>query len=221
MPTVLITGASRGIGLEFARQYADAGWRVIATCRNPADSDFSGDVRRLDVTDEASVATLSEALAGDAVDLLVNNAGVYGPRSMTLERIDYAAWDDVLQTNVLGAMRVAAALAPAVARSGMKKMAFLSSRMGSIADNGSGGEYVYRSSKAALNMAVRSFSIDLSEKGVICLLFHPGWVKTDMGGPSASIDATTSVAGMRAVIDRATAADSGRFFNYDGTELPW
>jgi NAD(P)-dependent dehydrogenase (short-subunit alcohol dehydrogenase family) len=100
-------------------------------------------------------------------------------------------------------------------------MVFISSKVGSIADNTSGGAYLYRSSKTALNMAVKSLSLDLSDKGIICILLHPGWVKTDMGGSSALIDAATSVAGMRAVIDRATSADSGRFFNYDGNELPW
>lgn len=221
MPTVLITGASRGIGREFARQYEAGGWRVIATCRDPSKYDLEGEVFPLDVTDPASVAALHGELSGEAIDLLINNAGTYGPRGLALGEIDYDAWEEVLRTNVLGAMRVAEAFAHHVARSRLKKMAFLSSRMGSIADNTSGGGYIYRSSKAALNMAVRSLAIDLSEKDVICLLFHPGWVRTDMGGPSAQIDVASSVAGMRAIIDRAGTSDTGRFFNHDGAELPW
>lgn len=221
MPTVLITGASRGIGREFARQYEAGGWRVIATCRDPSKYDLEGEVYRLDVTDPASVAALHEELNGESIDVLINNAGVFGPRGVTLGNIDYDAWDEVLRTNVLGPIRVAEAFAANVAGSELKKMVFLSSRMGSIGDNTGGGEYIYRSSKTALNMAVRSLSIDLSENRVICLLFHPGWVRTDMGGRSAAIEAPASVAGMRAVIERATTADNGRFFNYDGTALPW
>lgn len=231
MPTVLITGANRGLGREFARQYGAAGWRVIATCRDPAASDlagdFDGEVHRLDVADAASVAALRDAMSGEAIDLLLNNAGVYGPRDSNLGRIDYDAWEDVLRINVLAPIRVAEALADSVGRSQQKRMAFISSRMGSIADNdprrgyAGGGEYIYRSSKTALNMAVRSLSIDLPDRDITCLLFHPGWVRTDMGGPSAAIDAKSSVAGMRAVIERATAADNGGFFNYDGTEIAW
>lgn len=220
MPTALITGANRGIGREFARQYEAGGWRVIATCRDPSKYDLEGEVYPLDVTDPASVAALHDELNGETIDLLINNAGIFGPRGVTLGKIDYEAWDEVLRTNVLGAVRVAETFAPNVAGSELGKMVFLSSRMGSIAESG-GGEYIYRSSKAALNMAVRSLSVDLSGKGVICLLFHPGWVRTDMGGPSAAIEPPASVAGMRAVIDRATTADTGRFFNYDGTALPW
>lgn len=221
MPTVLITGASRGIGAEFASQYAADGWRVIATCRDPKRYDGAGEAHALDVTDAASVAALGQAMEGETIDLLINNAGIYGPRSLSFDALDYDAWEQVLRTNLMGPMRVAAALAEPVMISQQKKMVFISSKVGSIADNSSGGSYIYRSSKTALNMAVKSLSLDLSGKGVITLLLHPGWVQTDMGGASAPIDAVTSVAGMRAVIDRADVADTGRFFNYDGNELPW
>lgn len=221
MPTVLITGASRGIGREFARQYEAGGWRVIATCRDPSKYDLEGEVYRLDVTDPDSVAALHRELKGEAIDLLINNAGIYGPRGLEFGSLDYDSWEEVLRTNVLGPMRVAEAIIDQVAASEKKKMVFISSKVGSITDNSSGGSYIYRSSKTALNMAVKSLSLDLSGKEVICLMLHPGWVQTDMGGASALIDAATSVAGMRAVIDRAGAADSGRFFNYDGNELPW
>ena len=221
MPTVLITGASRGIGREFARQYEAGGWRVIATCRDPSKYDLEGEVYPLDVTDPASIAALHGELNGEGIDLLINNAGIYGPRGAILGAIDYGAWEDVLRTNVLGPARVAEAFADMVAQSDFKKMVFISSKMGSIGENTSGGGYIYRSSKTALNMVVSSLSVDLSGRGIICLLFHPGWVRTDMGGASATIDAAASVAGMRGVIDRATAADSGRFFSYDGKQLPW
>lgn len=221
MPTVLITGASRGIGREFARQYEAGGWRVIATCRDPSKYDLAGEVYPLDVTDPDSVAALHKELFSENIDLLINNAGIYGPRGLEFGNLDYDAWEEVLRTNLLGPTRVAEAFAHHLARSEIKKMVFISSKVGSIADNTSGGGYIYRSSKTALNMVVRSLSLDLSDKGVICVLLHPGWVKTDMGGASALIDAATSVASMRGVIDRASAADSGRFFNYDGSELPW
>ena len=221
MPTALITGANRGIGREFARQYEAGGWRVVATCRDPSKYDLEGEVYPLDVTDPASIAALQGELNGEGIDLLINNAGIYGPRGAALGAIDYGAWEDVLKTNVLGPVRVAEAFADMVGRSDLKIMVFISSKMGSIGDNTSGGGYIYRSSKTALNMAVASLSVDLSGRDIICLLFHPGWVNTDMGGASAPIDAAASVAGMRAVIDRASPADSGRFFNYDGKQLPW
>jgi len=219
MPTVLITGASRGIGREFADQFTADGWRVIATCRDPGQ--YDGEAHALDVTDAASVAALGRAMAGETIDLLINNAGIYGPRNLPFDALDYDAWEQVLRTNLMGPMRVAAALAGPVLASQQKKMVFISSKVGSIADNSSGGSYIYRSSKTALNMAVKSLSLDLSGKGVITLLLHPGWVQTDMGGSSGLIDTVTSVTGMRAVIDSADAAHNGRFFNYDGSELPW
>ncbi len=221
MPTVMITGASRGIGQEFARQYAAAGWRVLGTCRNPASYDGKGEVHQLDVTSADSVAALSEKLAGEDIDLLINNAGIYGPRGSELAAVEFDAWEDVLRTNLLGPIRVARAFAGHVARSPEKKMVFISSKMGSIAENDSGGNYIYRSSKSALNMAVKSLSIDLRDRGITCILFHPGWVRTAMGGPAAIIDVATSVTGMRGTIERAYAADSGGFFNYDGRKLPW
>lgn len=231
MPTVLITGANRGIGLEFARQYAAEGWRVFASCRAPAeareldalagDSDGAISVHPLDVGDPTSVAGAARVLAGEAIDLLVNNAGLSGPRGIGFGDIDYEAWEEVLRVNVLGPLRVAEAFVDQVARSDGRKIVALSSRMGSIADNSGGGGYIYRSSKAALNAAMRSLALDLAGRGIACCVFHPGWVKTRMGGPSAAIDVGTSVAGMRKVIAGLSATASGRFFNYDGAEIPW
>ena len=225
MPTVLITGAGRGLGLEFAKQYADDGWTVHAACRDPEAAALRGlgdgvRLARLDVTSAEQVAELADDLRGEAIDLLLNNAGIYGPRTYPLAQIDYAAWAEVLRVNTLAPLRVAAAFAEHVAASGQKRMAFVSSRMGSIEQN-SGGGYIYRSSKAALNAAVKSLAIDLAPRGVTAVVIHPGWVRTDMGGPGAAITPAVSVAGMRRVFAGLTPDDGGRFFDYDGSNLPW
>lgn len=220
MPTVLITGASRGLGREFVRQYEDAGWRVIATCRDPAGTDLACERYALDVTDPGSVDAVGAALGEESIDVLINNAGIYGPRDYGPDSIPYDDWESVLRTNVLAPMRVAAALMAPVARSERKLMVFISSDMGSIAGSG-GGQYIYRSSKSALNMAVSSLAVDIRRSGVGCLLLHPGWVKTDMGGPGASIDAGTSVTGMRQVIEDWTIDDTGAFLDYAGEPIPW
>lgn len=227
MPTVLVTGAGRGLGLQFVRQYAAEGWTVLAACRAPERAEdvaaVAGAVERLvlDVTDPASVAALAAALINRPLDLLVNNAGIYGPRNQDVGTTDYAAWAEVLAVNLLGPMRMVEALLPNLERGAQKKIALVSSKMGCIADNQSGGDVIYRSSKAALNMLGKCLAIDLRGPGMTSVLLHPGWVRTDMGGPTAPLDAEASVAGMRKVIARATPADSGRFFSYDGTELPW
>jgi NAD(P)-dependent dehydrogenase (short-subunit alcohol dehydrogenase family) len=228
MPTVLITGASRGIGLEFAKQYAAEGWTVLAAARDPdavarglgdARGDFS--LVRLDVCDPASVAILSERLRGTPIDLLINNAGLYGPRRPELGAVHYPAWFEVLNTNVMGAMRVTEALVDNIRAGDRKRIAAISSKVGSMADNSSGGGYIYRSSKAAMNAVFRSLAIDLAGEGIRVAILHPGWVRTDMGGANALIDTATSVAGMRDVIAGLTAERSGRFINYDGSEIPW
>ena len=225
--TILITGANRGLGLQFAKQYADDGWRVHATCRDPDAAEALNaaasdrlTVHRLDIRDGAQVAALARALADEPIDVLLNNAGVIGDRG-AFGATDYAVWHETLSTNTLAPMRMAEAFADHVAASARKQMVFVSSRMGSIGDNGSGGDYVYRSSKAALNAVVKSLSIDLAARGVTAVAFHPGWVSTDMGGASATIAPADSVGGMRAVIERLTPADNGRFLDYDGSEIPW
>ena len=227
MPAVFITGASRGLGLEFASQYAKEGWHVIATCRNPAEANalksIEGDVRieTLDVVDGKSVSALKSSLGNEAIDVLSNNAGIFGPRNPTLDPMDYDAWDEALRTNTMAPLRIIAAFAPNVARSGLKTIVTLSSILGSIAENSAGGDYIYRSSKAAVNAVMKSLSIDLAGEGIRVVLLHPGWVQTDMGGSEAAIAPPESVTGMRAVIAGLTESDSGRFFNYDGTEVPW
>lgn len=224
MPTLLITGANRGIGLEFVRQYAAEGWDVIATCRNPQAATelcaLNVEVHALDVAQFDQIAALGGRLAGRAIDVLINNAGIYGA-NQTFGAVDADAWLQVLRVNTLAPLKMAEAFADNVARSQRRVIASISSRMGSIDDNDGGGDYAYRSSKAALNMVNKSLSLDLRGRGIICIVLHPGWVKTAMGGPSAIVSPQQSVAGMRRLIDGATLTHSGRFFTYDGQEVPW
>lgn len=226
MPSVLVTGANRGLGLEFCRQYLADGWHVIATCRVPesasALSSLSGslDVHGLSVTDDDGIVQLADRLSGQAIDILINNAGVMGAREPFGE-FDSESWMTVLRTNVIAPLKVAEAFVEHVSRSDLKKIVTVSSKMGSMADNASGGAYVYRSSKAGVNAAMRSLHFELLPHGISSCVLHPGWVRTDMGGPSGLIDAPESVAGMRSVIDVLDRDMSGRFWNYDGTEIPW
>jgi NAD(P)-dependent dehydrogenase (short-subunit alcohol dehydrogenase family) len=227
MPTVLVTGANRGIGFELAKQYAGAGWRVHAACREPGLADalkgLGGDMtlHRLDVALPNQVQDLAKALNGEPIDLLVNNAGISANAKTSLGDMDYGLWEHMLRVNVMGPLRVAEALVANVAASQRRVMLFLSSRAGSIADNLSGGRYLYRSSKAALNMVVKSLAIDLIPKRVICTAVHPGWARTDMGTAAAPIAVADSVAALRVLVDRLEPHHNGRFLNYDGQELRW
>ncbi|HJO75426.1 MAG TPA: SDR family oxidoreductase [Rhodospirillales bacterium] len=227
MPTVLITGANRGLGFEFAKQYAADGWRVIAACRVLSEAEalnaVEGDIRieTMDVDDDSSVATLSEKLQGEAIDLLINNAGIHGPRKLTAQTMDYEAWEQVLRTNTMSPFRVTAAFLPHVLKSGDKLIATVSSRLGSMGDNKGGGDYIYRSSKAGLNAVMKGLSIDLADDGIRMVLLHPGWVSTDMGGPNAPVKADESVTGMRRVIAGIKEDETGVFYNYDGSALGW
>ena len=224
MSTILITGASRGIGLEFSRQFAADGWTVLAACRNPASAEqLSGiagvDVHALDVDNADSVAALKAAVGDRPIDVLLNNAGIIGQRT-GFGTLDYDAWAGAMNTNVFGPMRMAEAFVDNVIASDRKQMVFLTSRMGSITET-SPNAYVYRSSKTALNMAVRCMSLELAGKGLTAVLFHPGHVSTDMGGASAPVTPTNSVTGMKQQILGFTQADNGRFLAYDGGEIPW
>ena len=225
MSTVFITGTNRGIGLEFVRQYAAEGWRVHATCRNPAKATelkaVKGDVtiHGLDVADDAAVAALAAELNGEAIDILINNAGILD--SSSFGRTDSDTWLRAFRINSIAPLHLLERFTPHLERGSMKRAAALTSKMGSIADNTSGGSYIYRSSKAALNAAMKSAAIDLRPRGIIVAVFHPGWVQTDMGGAGAQIDTRTSVSGLKARIAALKLGDSGRFFNYDGDELPW
>lgn len=223
MPLALITGANRGLGLEFTRQYLQDGWRVIGCCRDPDAAqelaNAGAEVMKLDVTQAADVSAASKRLVGTSIDLLVCNAGVSGARAPVLSPVTQADFDQVMHTNVLGPMWISAALADHIRPGG--KIAYLSSRMGSIGLMTNAGSALYRASKAALNAVVKAVALELAARGVTAIALHPGWVKTDMGGAGADIDAATSVAGMRTVIERAGLRVSGHFFDYTGKELPW
>lgn len=231
MPTVLITGANRGLGLEFCRQYAEDGWKVLACCRDPGSADglrelaarhAAVSIHRLDVARFEEIDALAEALAGEAIDVLLNNAGVYGDSGANrFGSLDYDEWAWVLRINVLAPARMAEAFLPQVERGGLKLIANVTSLMGSIADNTSGGSVIYRCSKAALNAAMKSIAIDLRDRGVGVLLLHPGWVQTDMGGPNAPTSAADSIAGLRRVIAAFRPEESGRFVDFRGREIPW
>ena len=227
MPTVFITGANRGLGFEFAKQYAADGWRVIAACRDPAKAEalsaVEGDVQveTMDVDDDASVASLSDKLKDEAIDLLINNAGIYGPKHLSAEDMDYEAWGRVLRTNTMSPFRVTMAFLQQVRNSDQKIIATLSSKMGSLNENQDGGEYIYRSSKAALNAALKGLSYDLADAGIRIMLMHPGWASTDMGGPSAPLLPADGVAGLRKVLAGIKDGETGVFYDYKGAELAW
>jgi NAD(P)-dependent dehydrogenase (short-subunit alcohol dehydrogenase family) len=175
----------------------------------------------LDVTNPAGIKAAATELDKQAIDLLLNNAGVMGPRSQTIGNVDYEAWARVLDANTMGPMRISEAFVENVARSDRKLIVTLTSGMGSLADNTSGGSIAYRSSKAAVNMVMRSLAIDLAPRGITCVVVNPGWVQTDMGGPHAKITPVESVTKLRRLIDSLGPAQSGKFFNYDGREYPW
>lgn len=226
MPTVLITGANRGLGLEFTKQYAAEGWKVLATCRDPETAEdlksVTGDVTiiKMDVIDSLSVAAAAQSLQGTAIDVLLNNAGVMGPRD-SFPELDSLEWMGVMQVNIVAPLMVSQAFVEHVALSEQKRIATVSSKMGSIGDNSGGGQYVYRSSKAGLNAALVSLAIDLAPREISVGIMHPGWVRTDMGGPDGLIDPPESIRGMRSVINTLDSETTGRFWNYDGTEIPW
>jgi NAD(P)-dependent dehydrogenase (short-subunit alcohol dehydrogenase family) len=231
MPSASITGANRGLGLEFTRQYLADGWQVYAACRDPNSaselrrltdaSGHKGRILPLDVTDPASVKAAAAELGGQAIDLLLNNAGVMGARGQTIGNIDYKAWATVLDVNTMGPMRMSEAFVDHLARSERKLIVTLTSGMGSLADNTSGGSIAYRSSKAAVNMVMRSLAIDLAPRGITCVVVNPGWVRTDMGGPHATLTTAESVTTLRRLFETLGPSQSGKFFNYNGREYAW
>ena len=231
MPVVLITGANRGLGFEFARQYLADGWEIFAACRNPAAAD---ELKRLakgsrgkltivpmDVTNSESIRQAAEQLDGVAIDVLVNNAGVTGVSRQRAGHVDYESWARVLDVNTMGPLRVLESFIDHIARSERRLLVTITSGMGSIGDNTSGGSIAYRSSKAAVNMVVRSAAIDLASRRVTCVVANPGWVKTDMGGPSATLTPQESVTALRRLIETFGPNNSGKFYHYDGSEYPW
>ena len=231
MPTVLVTGVNRGLGLEFIKQYSQAGWNVIGTCRDLASAvEASGladvapniELYPLEVADEAGIRSLASSLAGRAVDLLILNAGVMPPRrAQNLGELDQADFIHAMNVNVVSPALMIQAFRPHLAASDRKTVVGLSSILGSIAGNTDGGLYSYRASKAGLNAVLKSAANDLEADGITVVAMHPGWVQTDMGGEGATITPSVSISGMRKVVEGLTREDSGRFLVYDGSELPW
>jgi len=237
MPTILITGASRGLGLGFARHFAAAGWRVLATCRNPDEAiDLAGlaaesggriTVDALDVDDFDAIAGLGKTLSGTPIDVLLNNAGIDGRKPQGLSAVDYDSWAAVLHTNVLSVMKMTETFIANVAASERKVVVMVSSGLSSLAnkkgptDVGDGELYIYRSSKAALNMLTKGLGLDLAARSVAVVAIGPGWVRTGLGGPNAKFSVEESMANVCPMIEKFTMKDTGKLYLYDGNELPW
>lgn len=238
MPTVLITGASRGLGLEFVRQYADANWRVLATCRDPLragaltemTSNACGRITThpLDVEDFRSIEQLAQELADATVDVLINNAGIMEPRGANpIGKLDYPFWERVFRVNTFAPAKMVQSFAEQVARSERRCIVTITSALASIDINQPGkpltpGDLtMYRTSKAATNMLVRNLAADLRPRGIVAIAISPGHVRTAMGGPTAPLTPEESIRGMRGVIEKLDGSHSGRFFLHNGQELPW
>jgi len=228
--TILITGANRGIGLELTEQFAADGWTVLACCRNPADAEAllalgnrypAIELHALEVTDYAQMASLSAQLRDRSIDILLSNAGIYGPRGANFGDVEAEAWREVVEVNSIAPLMLVQAFVEQVAASRQKLVAVISSKMGSIADNGSGGSYIYRSSKTAVNQVVRNLSIDLAGRGISALSLHPGWVQTEMGGANAETSVGDSAAGLKAILQGAGPEQNGQFLEFNGDPIPW
>jgi NAD(P)-dependent dehydrogenase (short-subunit alcohol dehydrogenase family) len=223
-PTVLVTGANRGIGLEYARQMAGQGYRVIGTARNPAQANelaaIADRVEALDVADAASVAALAERLEGEAIDILINNAGFFDRADVSIDKVDFELMQQTLAINTLGPLRVIQALLPNLRKGQRKLIVSMSSQLGSI-EQSNGRWYSYRTSKAALNQINKTLSAELAPEGFVCVVVHPGWVRTDMGGAAATYTPKESVAGLLQVIEKLGPADNGRFYDFKGESIPW
>jgi len=220
----VVTGCNRGLGLEFTRQLARRGDRVIATARRPEEAEELNElglvVHPLDVRDTGSVRVFAAGLGEIPIDVVINNAGI-GVASKPFEELDLDELAGIFEVNSFGALRVTRALLPHLRLGHRKVVANISSMMGSIGDNRSGEAYGYRGSKAALNMLTRSLAIDLRPEGFTCVVLHPGWVSTDMGGPEAPLTAVESARGLISVIDRLTIEKTGLFLDYAGQRVPW
>jgi NAD(P)-dependent dehydrogenase (short-subunit alcohol dehydrogenase family) len=233
MPRLLITGANRGLGFEFARQYAADGWDVIATARNPKHSEElerlaknkTVSLQALDVASEESVKQLVKALNGKIVDLLILNSAIYTRDGNKLGELNFVGWRESFETNVLGAIRVAEVLIENVAASERKQIAAISTGMGSLqtleTTIGFGPAYQYRTSKAALNMAMSILAKEVEPRGISVVIFSPGWVQTDMGGANAALTPEQSIGGMRKVLEQNPMELTGKFLSYDGSTWPW
>lgn len=228
---ILITGANRGIGLEMVRYSLEQGWRIFACCRNPHNADKLFNIAKLsngkisvhiaDMLELSTVQALAYELRNDSIDILINNAGIYGSDKNTFGSVDVESWMQAFQINCVAPLKMVEAFSEQLFMGNRKLVACMSSKMGSMADNGYGNSYIYRSSKAALNAVVKSLSIDLKEKNIISVALHPGWVKTDMGGSGAEITTRESVEQIFRNLSLLTIQDSGRFIDIDGSDIPW
>lgn len=229
--TVLITGANRGIGLALSRIFVQAGWQVIACCRNPAAALRLGTMRdaspelleihQLDVTNDQQISELAAELAGRSVDILLNNAGILGPLAQQFGPQDEELWLRTFRVNTIAPYKMTVALLDQLARSSRRLIATIGSEMGSLAENSSGGYYVYRSAKAGVHMVMRSLALDLAPRGITAIILHPGWVRTDLGGPEAPVTPADSAAGLFKTMLALEPADSGRFLDYQGKDVAW
>jgi len=231
-PTVVISGSNRGLGLQWVRHYVQRGWRVCAACRFPEQADELNRlaaehdnliVHRLDVTNEQEIRALADTMDDIPIDLLINNAGVYFEQwgKDPLGSINYHDWQQSFNVNTLGAMRLSEALFDNIAASDKRLIVAITSHMGSITDISTPSDYAYRSSKAALNASMKGLAFEAARYKVGVLLLHPGWVRTRMGGDTAPLGVSESVEGMSRLVDNYTSAQSGSFFRYDGSEIPW
>ncbi len=222
---VVVTGANRGIGLELVRQLVARGDEVDAACRRPEEAgelrDLASRVHRCDVADDASVRAFAAELGEAAIDVVINNAGVSGGSRQSVRDLDFAEAARTYEIDALGPLRVALALLPHVRRGAGKKLVHITSGLGSIGDNRSGGFYGYRMAKAALNMASKTLAVDLRGEGIVSVVINPGWVQTDMGGRNAAVPVADSVRGILKMIDGATLEQSGEFLDWKGGRYPW
>jgi short-subunit dehydrogenase len=228
MSTVLVTGANRGIGYEFVKQYSKNNFNVLACCRSAENAselqELAKEVKNikiyeLDVGNINIIKNLSQQLKNEKIDVLINNAGIY--RSSTIGNINYDEWMESFTINTIAPYQIVEAFLDQILNSDLKKVVSITSKMGSIDDNTTGGSYIYRSSKTALNSMMRSLTHDLVDRGIATLTLHPGWVRTDMGGPGGWIDSFESVQGMIREIDKLTIDDSGKYLDYAGKSINW
>ena len=230
MTHILITGANRGLGLGFVKKYIEKNVHLMCTTRDISGSKEllaykekypdNMEIFELDLLKDNAALTLANFIKDRPIDILISNAGV-GSSNQHFQAVSSNRWLEVLKVNLIAPLIITQAVIENVKKSSVKKICFLSSQLGSIEDNKSGGMYIYRSSKTGLNQVVKSLSIDLKAYGITVVSLHPGWVKTDMGGPNGLIDAPESVNGLRRVIKALNLENSGRFYNYDGSEIPW